>query len=160
MARFMRKGTNRWYFVLTIANVNYVPTAAEVNAGTRIDTDLAEVNGFMYSNSPIQVPDMASTFTKQIGGEDSAEDSSLVFYEHSSFAANTIRAALPKNATGFVVIFKGGIAGGTVAAGDRCDVWPVVITSNAAQYTADNEAAKFQVSFSVSDRPAENASVT
>ena len=158
MARFMRKGVNRWYFSTSIASGSYIPTAAEVNAGTRMDTQLAEINGFTYGNNPIQTPDMASTFTKQIGGEDSAEDSSLVFYEDQT--TNPIRTALAKGVNGFVIIFKAGIAGGTPAAADKCDVWPVIVTSNAAQYTADNEAAKYQVSFAATDRPAQDVSVT
>lgn len=158
MARFMRKGTNRWYFLTSIASGAYIPTSAEVAAGTRLDTQIAEVNGFMYSNNPIQTPDMSSTFTKQIGGEDSADDSSLVFYEDQT--SNPIRTALTKGINGFVVIFKAGIAGGSPAAGDKADVWPCIVTSNAAQYTADNEAAKYQVSFSIIDRPAENVSIT
>lgn len=158
MSRFMRKGTNKWYFLPSIASGSFIPTAAEVAAGTRLDTQLAEVTGFMDQNNPIQTPDMSSTFTKQIGGEDSADDSNLVFYEDN--ASNPIRTALAKGTTGFVVIYKAGTAGASPAAGDKCDVWPSTVTSNAAQYTADNEAAKYEVHIALTDRPAKDVTTT
>ena len=89
--RFMQKGTTKWWFVPTIASATLVPTAAEVNAGTREDTELAEVNGFAFANSPIATPDMANTFTSNIPGEDTAETSSLTFYEHKAPTTNPIQ---------------------------------------------------------------------
>lgn len=158
MGRFMRKGTNQWYFVPTIADAGLVPTTTEITAGTRLDTEMAEVNGFMFQNNPIQTPDMSSTFTKQIGGEDSADDSSIVFYEDDT--TNTIRTALAKGTDGFVVIFKAGIAGAAPAIGDEADVWPATVTSNSPQFTADNEAAKYQVAFSITEEPVFDVALT
>jgi hypothetical protein len=158
MGRFMRKGITRWYFVPSIASGSLVPTAAEVNAGTRVDGQLAEVNGFSFQNNPIMVPDMSTTYTSQIGGEDSSDDSSMVFYEDQT--SNPIRTALAKGTAGFMVIFKSGVAGASPAAGDKADVWPTTITSNAAQYTADNEAAKYMVSMAITARPVADITVT
>jgi hypothetical protein len=144
MARFMRKGLTRFYWVPSIASASLVPTAAEVNAGTRLDTQLAEINGFSFANQPIDTPDMSTTFTAKVAGEDQSEDSSLMFYEDVS--SNPIRTALAKGNNGFVVIFFAGIAGATPAAADKADVWPAQIGSNTRAYTADNEAAKYNVS--------------
>jgi hypothetical protein len=151
MSRFMRKGTTQFHFVPTIASASLVPTAAEVTAGERLDEQLAEVNGLSFSNSPIMVPDFASTFTSQIGGEDTSEDTSMVFYEDDT--SNPIKAALAKGTTGYICAFYAGIAGATPAAGDDCDVWPIIVTSNSRQYTADNEAAKYQVNLAMSAPP-------
>jgi hypothetical protein len=143
MARFMRKGTTRLYMVPTIASAALIPTAAEVNAGTRLDTQVAELSGFTFANNPISTPDMSTSFVSQVPGEDATEDSSMTFYEDK--VSNPIRTALAKGTNGYVVIFPAGIAGATPAAGDKCDVWPVTVASNARQYTADNEAAKYMV---------------
>lgn len=150
MSRFMRKGTTKIWFAPSLTNPA-APTVASVTGGTRLDTAIAEIAGFTFKNNPIDTPDMASTFVAKITGEDTVDDSSMTFYEDDT--ANPIMTALSKGATGYVVIFYAGIAGATPASGDKCEVWPVTISSNARMYTADNEAAKFQVSFATTAAP-------
>lgn len=151
MSRFMRKGVARVYFVPTIASGTLAPTVAEVTAGTRLDQQAAEINGFTFENNPIQTPDMSTTFVSQIGGEDSTEDSSITFYEDNT--TNPIKTALAKGTAGYIVFFFKGLAGASPAAADKVDVWPVVVTSSARMYTADNEAAKYLVKFAASSPP-------
>ena len=150
MPRFMRKGTTKIWFAPTVTNPA-APTVAQITAGTRLDTALSEISGFTFSNSPIDTPDMSSTFVAKIQGEDTVEDSSMTFYEDTT--SNPIMTALSKGANGYVVIFYAGLAGAAPAAGDKCEVWPVTVSSNARQYTANNEAAKFQVSFANTAAP-------
>lgn len=158
MSRFMRRGTTRFYFVPSIASASLIPTTAEVTAGTRLDAQLNEINGFTFGNSPINAPDMSTTFVPQVAGEDTSEDSSLTFYEDTS--TNPIRTLLAKGVNGFIVIFKSGIAGANPAAGDKADVWPVSVGSNAPQYTADNETAKYMVKFNNTAKPANDVTLT
>lgn len=158
MARFLRRGTTRFYWVPSIASANLIPTTAEVTAGTRLDNQLNEVNGFTFGNNPINAPDFLTTFVGQVAGEDTSEDSSLTFYEDTT--TNPIRTLLAKGTSGFIVIFKAGTAGATPAAGDKADVWPVSVGSNAPQYTADNETAKYMVRFINTARPANDVTLT
>lgn len=158
MARFLRRGTTRFYYVPTIASATLVPTTAEVTAGTRLDGQINEVNGFTFGNNPINAPDFSTSFVPQVAGEDTSEDSSLTFYEDST--SNPIRTLLAKGVTGFIVIFKAGTAGATPAAGDKADVWPVTVGSNAPQYTADNETAKYMVRFINTAKPANDVTLT
>lgn len=155
--RFMRKGTTKFWFVPAIASGTLAPTVAEVNAGVNITTDVATVGGFSFANSPIKTPDMDTTFTKEIGGEDVAEDSSMDMYERDN--STTIHDALQKGDTGYMVIFYKGYAGASPAAADKVDVWPCSVTSNSRLYTADNQAAMYRVKFSITDEPAEALSV-
>lgn len=156
MSRFMRKGITKVFFVPTIADPE-APTATEVNAGVNLTGQIAEVNGFSFTNSPINTPDMASAFVSKIPGEDTTDDSSLVFYEDS--VTNPISTALGKGTTGFVVIFPTGIAGETPAAADKADVWPAQVASNSKQYTVDNDAAKYTVTFTLTAEPTIDAAV-
>lgn len=149
MARFMRKGTTRVFFVTTLT-LN-APTDTEVIAGTELTDDIAEMNGFTFSNSPIQTPDLGTKFVGQIPGEDSTEDSSLVFYEDD--ASTTIKDALVKDTNGYIVIFPQGTAGASPANGDNVEAWPVTVSSNARKYTAGNEAAQFEVKFATTAPP-------
>lgn len=150
MARFMRKGKTKVYWVLTIASLA-APTAAEVNGGTPLHTDLSEINGFTFQNNPIDVPDMSTAFVKKIMGEDTVEDSNLVFYEDDT--ATTITTALAKGTAGNVVFFYKGTAGASPAAADKCETWPSTVASNARQYSVGNEAATFRVSFANTAAP-------
>lgn len=158
-ARFMRKGITRFYFAPTIASATLVPTAAEVNAGTRLDTQLSDINGFSFSNSPINTPDMSTTFVGSMNGEDTIDSSSLTFYELKG-ATDTIHDAQPKNSSGYMVIFYAGLAGATPAAGDKADVWPLTVASNARQYTAGNEGAMYTVTYSMTAAPGETKTLT
>lgn len=151
--RYMSRGITRFYFVPTIAASTLIPTVAEVAAGTRMDEQLNEVNGFSFANQPIDTPNFKDRFTPQITGEDTADNSSLGLYRLKG-ETDTIRAALAKDTTGFVVIFYQGLVGASVAITDKEDTWPVVISSNAKTYTADNEAAKYMVTFSITQVPA------
>lgn len=153
LTRFMRKGTIKVFFVTTIAAPPAV-TATEVNAGTNITPEIAEMNGFTFSNNPIMTPDMDSRFVTQVPGEDTAEASNVVMYERTG-GSDTLKAALVKDATGYIVIFPTGIAGASPAAADKAEVWPVTISSNVRRYTAGNEAAQYQVNFAVTDQPFE-----
>ncbi len=146
----MRKGRTKIWWVLTIATPT-APTAAEVNAGTRIDTALAEINGFTFANTPIETPDMATTFVSKIPGEDTVGDSNMTFYEDTT--TNPISTALAKGAIGNVVIFYVGTAGASPAAADKAEVWPSIVASNAKQYTTSNEAAKYMVTFTNTAAP-------
>lgn len=153
MARFMRKGTTKVYFVPTIASLS-AATAVEVGAGTALHTQLAEINGFSFANSSIDTPDMANTLVTKISGEDTLENSSMGFYEAKS-GTDTIKTALTKGTSGYVVIFYRGIAGATPAAGDKYEVWSVEVASNSRKYSVGNEAATFMVAFTPTAAPVE-----
>lgn len=142
MARFMRKGIARFYWVPTIASLT-APTVAEITAGTELTSQMGEITGFTFANNPIDTPDMANAFVSKIPGEDSVDTSSFRFYEDRT--SNPIRTVLAKNSTGYIVIFPAGTAGASPAIADKAEVWPVTVASNARAYSAGNEAAAYNV---------------
>jgi DNA polymerase III sliding clamp (beta) subunit (PCNA family) len=153
MARFNRKGVTKILFADTIASATYLPTAAEITGSTDYTKQIAAVDGFSLENQEIETPDMGSTFVSKIPGDDSAADSSLTFYEDD--VTDTIETELAKGTTGFIIICRKGKAPSTKG----MDVYPVRVASNSAAITADNEAAKIMVKFSITDRPLFNATV-
>src|ERR1044072_6848304 len=142
MARLMREGTTRVYCVPTIVNLT-APTGAESNAGTQLPGHVAEVNVFPFANTPVDTPDMGNSFVSKIPGEDTVDTSSFRFYEDKT--SNPIRTVLAKGATGYIVIFPAGPVGASPAIGDKAEVWPVTVASNARAYSAGNEAASYNV---------------
>lgn len=151
--RFNRKGTTKIYFLPTIASASLLPTTAEITSGTDYTDQINAIEGWALENQPIETPDMASTFVSKIGGDDSAADSSLTFYEDSEL--DDVETELAKGTSGFVVIFSKGKTSGNKG----MDVFPVTIVSNSKAYTADNEAAKITVQFTITARPVFNQTV-
>lgn len=153
MARFNRKGVTKILYATTIADPGYMPTATELTGATDYTKQIAAVDGFALENQEIETPDMASTFVSKIPGDDQASDSSLTFYEDDT--TDTVEQDLAKGTTGFIIICRKGKTAGSKG----MDVHPVRVASNSPAITADNEAAKIMVRFSITDRPLLNATV-
>ncbi|MGW5003235.1 phage tail tube protein [Streptomyces hydrogenans] len=153
MPRFSRKGVTKILFAETIAAPTYIPTRAEITGATSLTKQIAEVEGFALENQEIETPDLESTFTSKIPGDDTAADSSLTFYEDD--ASSTLEEALAKGTVGFVIILRKG----DVPTSKSMDVYPVRVASKSAAITVDNEAAKWTARFSITDTPVLDAAV-
>ncbi|MCL8016970.1 hypothetical protein [Streptomyces sp. AS02] len=151
--RFNRKGTTKIYFLPTIAATTLIPTTAEITAGTDWTDFIHSIDGWSLENQPIETPDMGSTFVPKIDGDDSAADSSLGFYEDS--VTDDVETDLAKGTVGFVVLFSKGKTAGSKG----MDVFPTKVASNSKTYSTDNEAAKINVQFVITDRPLQNGTV-
>lgn len=149
MAEYFRRGTSRVYLVPTITVT--APTVAQVTAGTEITDDIADVEGFRFSNSRIDIPKLSSTFTATIAGEDTADDSSLTFYDDDT--TNPLRATLAKGTQTHVVFFPAGTAGANPAIGDDVDVWPVESASTPREWTMGNDPARWMAEFGITAPP-------
>jgi hypothetical protein len=156
-ARFFRRGTTKIFWVPTIAS-KAAPTAAEVNAGQALTPTMADIAGFSFANSPIPTPDMDTTFTSTIPGEDTSDDSTITFYEPTT--TNTLFSTLAKGTSGYVVIFYAGIAGASPAASDKAEVWPVTSTGPRREYSMGNDPARWMVGFTPSATPALTATLS
>jgi hypothetical protein len=152
--RFFRRGKSRLLFAATLASPA-APTSGEVTSATNLTTAIAEIAGLRFSNSPIATPDLASTFTSTIPGEDTSETPSITFYDDDvNNASNAIRVALAKGATGYLIYQP---YGNTV--GRRQEVWPVTVAGQNDEVSAGNEAARYVVQLAVTGTPTQNATV-
>ncbi|MEU5434528.1 hypothetical protein AB0G73_14295, partial [Streptomyces sp. NPDC020719] len=73
------------------------------------------------------------------------------FYEDQ--VSDEIEQLLTKDATGWVVFLRKGDVPGSRS----MDVFPVRVGSRSPNYSTDNEAAKFTVSFSITEKPTQDA---
>lgn len=151
MARFFRRGVSKVYFLPAVATPATGPTSGEVSAGTHLTNSVAELGGFQLSNSPIATPDLESTFTKTIVGEDTTDASTITFYDTDAAGANPIRVALAKGAAGFIVLMPYGST-----ATRRVETWPVRSTGVNDEWTVGNDPARFMVGFAVTEVPSQN----
>jgi hypothetical protein len=151
ITRFFGVGTTAFLFCPTIANPA-APTFAELDAGTELTRDIADISGWMTSSEFIDVPDMATRFTSKIPGRITSEDSSITFYADEDQGAGDAGALLPRDTDGFMVIADGGLASGIG------DVFQVTVGSNSIQRSVD-DAVKRVVTFAIRSEPAEGVTL-
>jgi len=152
--RFLRRGISKIYWLKKINDPKW-PSRTEISEPNRFDlTDaVSDIEGWALENDPIETPDMGSTFNSSIPGNDKAENSSLTFYEDRH--SDAIEQHLPKGAKGYVVLLRKGDIPGSRSV----DVFPVQVATRAATYSTGNEAAKFKVTFTITDEPSLDAVV-
>lgn len=151
--KYMRRGTSKFFFVPTIAADSMIPTRAELSAGTHFSAFIAAMDGWTVANQEIDTPDMADTYDSTIPGSDKADSSSFTFYEDEEDA--DLEGIFAKGTTGYVVILRKG----DIPGNNSMDVFEIRVASQSPQYTADNEAAKFMVTCSITSRPLQGAAV-
>lgn len=150
MARFFRRGTSELHFLPAWAVAN--PTSLEIAAGLELTGSIQGITGFQFQNTPIATPDLASTFTSTIGGEDTTQSPSLTFYDDA--AADDVRTTLAKGTPGFLAFMPYGNV-----TTKRVEKWPVMSTGVNDAWTTANEAAQFTVTFAVTSVPNQNAAL-
>ena len=149
----MRRGVTKIYFLPAITAASNIPTRQELTSGTDLSGAISDIAGWSLGNSPIDTPDLGSSLTTSIPGEDKADASTLTFYEDQ--AGDTIETLLTKDAEGFVVILRKG----DVPQSKSMDIFPVRVASRAPAYSTGSDPAKFTVTFSVADQPTLDAAV-
>lgn len=147
--RFFRPGTTKVYWVRTIVTYT-APTRLEINSGTDLSGEIAEINGFSVQSDTIPTPDLGTRFVPKIAGRINADDSSLNFYA-SSTGFTDARSVLPRDTTGFLIVMDGG----DVATTGRMDVYPATVTS-VPKLRALEDPAQVQVTFAITRVPAED----
>lgn len=155
--RFFRRGKEKWKWAASIADTTspFTVTRAEIDGAVSLSVDVAGINGFKFNNSPIDTPDLATTFTTQIPGEDTAEGSSLDVYDRDqNNASNAIRSALTKGSTGYLLRLPYGDVPGR-----RMEIWHVQCTGQNDTIDLGNTSAQYTVGFAVLSPPTQDATV-
>ncbi|MCQ9178950.1 hypothetical protein KMT30_07870 [Streptomyces sp. IBSBF 2953] len=149
-SRYIPPGTRQYYFVPAIASLAS-PSRPELDAGTDLTGEVADVSGFQTTSESTDTPDLGSRFVPKIPGRISADDSSITMY--ASDDSQDVRQLLPRDTAGFIVQFpEGDIAGRTM------DVFPVKVAS-APKMTDIEDPAKIEVQFTITGEPEENVTV-
>jgi hypothetical protein len=147
-SRYYAVGTTKYIYALTVANPA-APTRAEINAGTDLSPEIAEVSGFMVKSEQIPTKDIDNRFVSKIPGDINAEDSALKFYASSDSV--DVRALLPRDTIGYVLRMDGGDV-----AGRKMDVFPIKVAALSKDMGTGTNAATIEVQFTITDPPQEN----
>jgi len=150
--RYFNPGVTKCYYLPTLASSSLIPTRAEMSSGTDLSPEIADLSGWTVTGEVIDTPDLASTFTGQIAGRTSAEDSELTL--HASITGVDGRALLPRGATGYIMWCDGGDI-----AGRKADVFPILVRSVGQMRSVGDENARLQIQFSVTRVPAESITI-
>ncbi|MFI8085932.1 hypothetical protein ACIF6L_34720 [Kitasatospora sp. NPDC086009] len=151
--KFSRRGTSVFLFLPTIVATTMVPTRPELVAGTNLSAAISEMDGWTTENQAIETPDMSDDYDSSIPGSDKAADSSFTFYEDNT--TSVLEELLKKGTVGYVVILRKG----DIPTNKSMDIFKVRVGSQSPAFSADNEAAKFTVNFSITQRPVQGAAV-
>jgi hypothetical protein len=148
--RYYPPGTREVWFVPTMADYT-APSKAECTAGTDLTGEIAAMAGWSVASNTVDVPDLKTRFTSQIGGSITAGSPTITFYQSSDSV--DVRSILPRDTTGFIVIvWDGNVADNTM------DVFPVTVISAPKQPDMTN-AAQIEIDFAVSSEPAEDVTI-
>jgi hypothetical protein len=147
-SRFFRPGITKCYWVPSISNIA-APTRSELNAGSDLSKDIADISGWMVSGQKIDTPDLNSRFVSNIPGLTSADESSITFYAGDD--GDDVRDLMPRDEDGYVVWLDGGDV-----AGRLMDVFPTRVLSVGKTRSMGAEAARLVIQYAVTSEPAEN----
>ncbi len=149
--RYIPPGTRKVYWLTTIASYATAVTRAEINAGTDLTNEIAEMSGFSVTSASTETPDLSTRFTAKIPGRITADDSSISFYASSTSA--DVRTVLPRDTAGFVIILPEGDV-----PTQKMDVYPAKVASTAVD-TAMEDPEKINIAFTVTRIPALNLTI-
>ena len=153
--RYIPPGTREFLFCPTIANINS-PTRAELEAGTNLTAQVADWSGWSLPADFVSVPDMGSRVVAQIPGTITLSDATLVMY--SSADSDDVRTVLPRDTSGFIVVFPEGDGPANGGTGTLMDVWPVTVASESDQGKSTDPAQR-TVDFAMTGVPAVNVTI-
>lgn len=149
--RYFDPETTVCYWVADIAD-KADPTRIELDAGTDLSGEIAEISGWTVSGESIDTPDLGSRFTSSIPGRTNAADSSITFYADET--GDDARTLMPRDTNGFIVWLDGGDVPANLM-----QVFPVRVLSVGDMRSVGNEAHRLQIQYSVTSEPAENVAV-
>lgn len=149
--RYFDPETTKCYFVPSIASKS-APTRVELDAGTDLSPEIADISGWNVTANKIDTPDLGTRYTGSIPGRTTSDDSSLTCY--SDKTGVDVRGVMPPDTDGFIVWLDGGDT-----SGNKMDVYPIRVMSNGKMRSVGDEAARIQVQCAITSKPAENVTV-
>lgn len=148
--RYFRPGITVIYWVETIVDKS-APTRLELDAGTDLSAEVAEIEGFQVTSETLETPDFGSRFASKIPGMITADDSALITYADN--ASDDIRVVLNRDDAGFVVIMDEGDTSTNLM-----DIFPARVAA-VPKLRARSDPAQIRVQFTITSEPAENVAI-
>lgn len=142
-----------WVTTVTLA----APTAAQLNAGTRLETFVRSMPNIPRSANLVDVATLDNKYEKRQVGTRGGEVMTAEFLRDGT--TDTAWTTLAEDTAGYFVVARKGIAGATFAAGDKVDVYPATIASQVDGTPGRNDPDFFVAEMVVTDTPNRNVTV-
>jgi hypothetical protein len=149
--RYTPPGRRKYNWLTAVAAYPAMATRAEINAGSDLSAELAEVNGFELTGDSADAPDLGGGFVAQVPARVTASDSEFVFYASSNSA--DIRTVLPRGTAGFVLILPEGDV-----PTQKCEIWPATVKSMFIDGSVE-DPGKIHVQLSITKLPIQNLTI-
>lgn len=154
MPRYNPQGRTRIYWV-TVLPSPATPTAAQINAGIRLDEYAVpdSISGFTAEPQSVDATDLAAKRAKSVPGLASITNGAITFYrgddpgDSESDLLDDFTADLDAHTQGWVVF----VPAGNVATGELVDVWPAEVASVNPTPPAGGTVGRFTVGFTHPD---------
>lgn len=156
MARIIPNEETFICFATTIADITS-PTAAEVAGGVDVTGSCISLNASSQGNT-VPTPAFDSLFETSTAGTSTATFTADFYRDDEDDTAWT---TLPRATRGYFVIsrFGGKGDGNMPIAADKCEVWPVMVTSRTMANMSSNTVQTFTATCAVIQEPSENSVV-
>lgn len=147
-ARYILCGTRRWYWLPAVADTT-APARAEINAGTDLSGQIADVTGFRVITGTTDVTAFGDPFIMLVPLLPAVPDNNeIAFYASSD--SNDVRTVLSRGTTGFLLHLPEGDV-----AGRKCEVWPATVAG--MFFGQDMQgAALIYAQFTITSLPSQN----
>lgn len=149
MSRIQFAGKGKVFWVADPSGAGTVvtlgaPTATQVNSGVEI-TKWMRKDGLKrpQTGNTIDISDASSRFNSTDLGSFGGDKGSFKGYRDSASGSDGAWPLFAPGSRGFLVVLPFGTAGGSPAAGDRCEVYQTAVVARSMDDTADNTAQTF-----------------
>jgi hypothetical protein len=142
-----------WVTTVTLA----APTAAQLNAGTRLETFARNMTNIPRAANLVDVATLDTKYEKRQVGTRGGEVITQEFLRDGT--TDTAYTTIVEDGVGYWVIARKGIAGATFAAGDKVDVYPVTVASKVDGTPGRNDPDFFTAEMVVTEEPNRNVTV-
>lgn len=137
------------YIVTTLGSVT-APSAAQINAGVAVQSDLPAPVNFSGSQNYIDTSPLQQQDTQQ-AGTIAIDNLEFEIMRHKT-GAQLAYDALPNGSVRYIVKFEeGGMAGATAASGDICDVATVTVGIKSDVVSPRNADRRVRVPVALND---------
>src|SRR5690349_24835710 len=146
-------GKIRVYWVTSISNQN-APTTTELNAGIDLTSTLTAdgLNGFQPSTESVDVSSLASTFTANVNGRTSFDNTTLRLKKQSG--TDTIFTTLTRDTAGYVVIRRSVTESTAWTTAQGVEVYPALCGEVARMDPEPNSVERYEIPLKITSSPA------
>jgi hypothetical protein len=158
MAKYIAAEKVEVWVVPTITNLS-APTAAQMNAGTRLTTFIRGGVSIDFASNLVDSATLESAFNSTSPGTFGGGLNSLngVLRDNANDAAWN---ALPRDTAGYLVIQLGTATGTAWGSGDVVDIYPWQVVSRNTGDLARDQLVTFDVGFAITSVPTFGSTVT